>query len=170
MKAVLAAVLMGGAGLGFLSWQTSPARRDLAEAREALDRRQPVRPATSPSDEFDEADGAESTWTGDVDGDGRPDHLIKRYWTGSGSGYELLLVLDRVDSVVCYTFSGGERGTAGISVGAHYRGLNTIVVPQCLVDRGADTVHNFPSVYILRNGLFELTGVTGTSARTSGRW
>jgi hypothetical protein len=154
IKAILAASLLVGTGVGVLKWQTSPARRDLAEAQAALERRWPIYPTTTPSEDLDEADGAESTWIGDIDGDGRRDLMVKRYWTGSGAGYELMVCLSRADGTLYYHFSGSERGTDYWPIAAHIGGINTIVVPTCFVDRGADTTLNTVSVYVLRGGVF----------------
>lgn len=111
-----------------------------------------------------DADSPEcSGWLADLNGDGKIDLILKRYWTGSGSRFELLICLNQ-PRLASYTFSGGERGityyaTEGrIPVQNHLLGSSdgkqAIIIPNCLVDRGADSMLNWPSVYVLREGQF----------------
>jgi hypothetical protein len=112
-----------------------------------------------------EADSADcSGLISDVDGDGHPDVIVKRYSNGSGAAFELLVALGGPGEPRCFIFSGGERGVtfygkSRVPLEAHFlelgeRNVKGIVVPQCLVDRGADSVLNWPTVYVYRGGKY----------------
>ena len=100
----------------------------------------------------------------DVDGKGDPDLVVKRYWTGSGNIFDLLLFLKNEAGFTAFEFSGGERGLvfcrekgngrSSISIDDYVKdldenGMREIILPGCVRDRGADTAANWPTIYKL---------------------
>jgi hypothetical protein len=128
----------------------------------------PIAPALALAmgEEFLEGDAPETTgWMTDVDGDGSRDLVLKRYWTGTGVGFDLLIILNCRSKPTCYRFNGGERGGTYyaredlIPVQHHILDLRNdghkvVVVPEVLIDRGADTVLNWPTLYAFDKGCF----------------
>ncbi len=113
-----------------------------------------------------DADAPESTgWMTDVEGDGSRDLVLQRYWTGTGVGFDLLTILNYRTKPTCYRFNGGERGGTYYSREAlipvqqnlldlRNDGHKVVVVREVLIDRGTDTVLNWPSLYAFLQGRF----------------
>jgi hypothetical protein len=127
----------------------------------------PKAPATELAKLILEADAEEcSGWVTDVNGDGAPDVIIKRYWTGSGACFDLLVCFTFKAGIKWCSFSGSERGVTffgegHIPVEAHLldrgeKGNRAILIPDCIANRGADSVLNWPTVYSLREGKFQV--------------
>jgi hypothetical protein len=93
-----------------------------------------------------------------VGGHHASDLVIKRYWSGTGAAYDLIVCLDEGrGNFWVYKFPGSERGInfygySYIPLESHLVDLNhdgqvQIVIPQCLIDRGASTIINWPTIY-----------------------
>lgn len=90
---------------------------------------------------------------------------IKRYNKGSGASFDLLLIRGTGRSeLTSYVFSGGERGVTffgqePIALAAHLAdlkgdGVKEVVVPNCILDRGSDSIANWPTIYAFKDGKY----------------
>jgi hypothetical protein len=86
------------------------------------------------------------------------DLVIKKYWTGTGAGFDLIVCLDEgCGNFRVFVFPGSERGItfygdSFIPLESHlvsldHNGQVQIVIPYCLMDRGAATIMNWPTIY-----------------------
>lgn len=116
---------------------------------------------------FEEADSNDcfSFWK-DLDGDSKAELVLKRYWIGSGIGFDFVVLTMSGGSASYYLFYGGERGITFYESGAKDGFLEQqvvdldgdgrceIIIPCCLSDRGVDAIVNWPTIYWLREGSY----------------
>lgn len=118
---------------------------------------------------FEEADGQDcfTLWS-DFDADSHEDLILKRYWSGSGSAFDLIILKQSGEGYVSYVFHGGERGISFYHLGGGDEllrqqvvdldrdGTSEVIMPACLSDRGAGTVANWPTIYKFKSPNFEI--------------
>jgi hypothetical protein len=110
-----------------------------------------------------------SGYWADIDGDARCDLALKRYWQGSGAAFELAVLVNVPKGFEVFRFSGNERGACYLGEGRvdasrHLLFLPGqlragIMIPSCLVDRGAESLLNWPTIYTYSNTGFVVSDV-----------